>query len=209
MTNLILRINNTVTDNNYATSPANFISVASDDTFIFSAGSSTVANGQPIPAQADLNRAATLLSALVDTVVAHYFLGDTSVNLLKEIYLAGNGNYRHAFCCSFDGATASEPQLEAWDDSDLDSYSLTCLGSGNPANSWYKAKCTTTTSPGTTWAGIPLGGSGASNIVLLNDGAGALTVAKDLYFNFHVKIPAGVTTPGQYLPVILITYCTN
>jgi hypothetical protein len=209
MTNLLLRINNSAVDNPYVTSPSNFITVAADDTFIFSAGSALVANGQPIPSQADLNRAATLLSPTLATIVAHYFLGDTSLNLLKEIYLAGNGNNRYAFCCSFDGATASEPQLEAWDDSDLDSYSLTCLGSGNPANSWYKAKCTTSLAPGATWTGTPLGGSGASNIILLNDGAGALTVAKDLYFNFHVNIPAGVTTPGQYLPVLVVTYATN
>jgi hypothetical protein len=83
------------------------------------------------------------------------------------------------------------------------------LGSGQPSNSWYKAICTTTTEPGTTWTGTPLAGSGVSNVILLNAGAGALTGAKDLYFNFHVNIPAGYVTPGQYFPVLLVTFTTN
>ena len=209
MTNLILRVNVTAVDSKYVTVPGNFVDVAVGDSFIFSAGSALVADGLSIPGQTDLNRAATVLAPLASTVVAHYFLADVSVNLLKEIHLAGNGNYSYVFCASFDNATASEPQLEAWDDATLATYILGCLGSGLPSSSWYKAICTTTTIPGATWVGTPLAGAGVSNVILLNAGAGALTVAKDLYFNFHVKIPAGYTTPGQYLPVLLVTYTTN
>jgi hypothetical protein len=209
MTNLLLRVNTSAVDSNYVTAPGNFVTLATGDVLIFSAGSATVIDGAVIPSQTDLNRAATLLDPLATTIVAHYFLADLSDNLLKEIHLAGNQDKRYVFCASFDGATASEPQLEAWDDVSLSTYLLGCLGSGQPSNSWYKAICTTSTNPGATWVGTPLAGSGVSNVILLNVGGGALTVAKDLYFNFHVKIPAGYATPGQYLPVMLITYTTN
>ena len=209
MTNLILRANVSAVDSNYVTAPGNFVTVDTGDILIFSAGSAIVIDGAVIPSETDLKRAATKLNPLASTIVAHYFLADLSVNLLKEIHLAGNGDYKYVFCVSFDGATASEPQLEAWDDATLASYILGCLGSGQPSNSWYKAICTTTTNPGATWAGTPLAGSGVSNVILLNAGAGALTVAKDLYFNFHVKIPSGYATPGQYLPIMLVTYTTN
>lgn len=209
MTNLILRVNTSIVDNTYAAAPGNFVAVATGDNLIFSAGSATVIDGAPIPSQTDLNRAATILDPLSPTVVAHYFLADLDVNLLKEIHLAGNQDKRYVFCASFDGITVSEPQLEAWDDATLTTYLLGCLGAGTPDSSWYKGICTTSVTPGASWVGVPLAGSNSSNIVLLNDGLGALTVATDLYFNFHVKIPAAYTTPGQYLPVLLITYTTN
>lgn len=209
MTNLLLRANITAVDSNYVTAPGNFQTLLAGDTLIFSAGSATVIDGAAIPNQIELNKAATILSPISATVVAHYFLADLLNNLLKEIHLAGNADKRYAFCASFDDATASEPQLEAWDDISLATYILGCLGANIPAASWYKAICTTTLTPGPTWIGTPLAGSGVSNSVLLNDGNGALTAAKDLYFNFHVKIPAAYGTPGQYLPVLVITYTTN
>jgi hypothetical protein len=209
MTTLTLRVNKSAVDSSYVAAPTNFETVETGDVFIFSAGSTVVANGQPIPDQTELNKAATLLDPDNATVVAHYFLADLSANLLKEILLAGDDDNQYVFCASFDGATASEPQLEAWDDDNFTTYVLGCLGAGTPNNSWYKAVCTTTSTPGESWMGIPLAGSGVSNSVLLNDGNGALSAAGDLYFNLHVKIPAAYTTPGQYVPVILITYTTN
>jgi len=210
MTNLLLRVNKTAVDSTYVAAPGNFETMGSGDSLIFSAGSAAVIDGADIPETAELNEAATLLDPLLETVVAHYFLADSSVDLLKEIHLAGNGDYRYVFCASFDGPTASEPQLEAWNDGNLNAYTLVCLGSGTPNLSWYKAKCTTASTPGATWLGTPLAGSGASNKVGLNSGVAISEVAgKDLYFNFHVKIPAAVTTPGQYLPILLITYTTN
>lgn len=209
MTNLLFRVNVNAADASYVAQPSYYVTVANDDTLIFSAGSAQVIDGATIPSQTDLNRAATLLSPTLATIVAHYFLADVSDVLLKEIHNAGNADKQYVFCCSFDGATASEPQLEAWDTTDINTYNLLCLGAGVPASSWYKAKCTTVVSPGATWTGTPLAGSGASNVILLNAGGGALTVAKDLYFNLHINIPAAVTTPGAYLPVLLVTYCTN
>jgi hypothetical protein len=209
MTNLTFRVNKSSTDSSYAISPANFVDVASADTLIFSAGSDVVKNGEPIPSQADYNRAATLLDPLLETFIAHYFLADVSANLLREMFLAGCQNKQFTFCCSFDGATATEPLLEAWDNTDLNSYNLRCLGLSVANDSWFHAKCTTTNPPGSSWTGVSLAGSNGSNIVYLNDGLGALTVAKDLYFNFYVKIPAGVSVPESYLPVLLITFDTN
>jgi len=209
MTALTFLINKTSTDSSYVSAPANFTAVEVTDALVFSAGSTIVANGQPIPTQTDYNRAATLLSPSVNTIVAHYLLADTSANLLRELFNAGQKNKQYVFCCSFDGATATEPALEAWDDATLTSANLACLGTGIPTASWYKAICTTTSLPGVDWSGTPLAGSGVSNRVLLNGGLGALTVAKDLYFNFHVNIPAGVTTPALYLPVLAIVFDTN
>lgn len=180
------------------------------DKFYFSEGSAAVADGEVIPSEAELNRAAINLSLItVDYEVPHYFLGDVSADLLREIALAGSEDYQYVFCCSFDGETASEPQLEAWDDDDLDSFVSQALGLGTPANSWYRAICTTTSSPGVSWSGTPLAGSGSSNIVLLNDGNGALSGATDLYFNFKIVVPVGLTVAAILTPVLCVTFTEN
>ena len=209
MTSLILRVNHSTVDSPFVTAPSNFIDVAAADSFIFSAGSALVADGQALPSQADLNRAATLLSPTVSVIVAKYFLRQVASGLLREIYLAGNQNKQFVFCCSFDGATATEPQLEIWDNINLNTYAAVSLGASVPNSSWYKGVCTTLAAPGVGWTGTPLAGSGSSNIILLNNGAGALTAAKDLYFNLMLKIPAGVSTPGAESPILTVTYTTN
>lgn len=215
MTNLILKVNISAVDDTFANAPGNFQTVLAGDTLIFSAGSATVVDGAVIPNQTELNKAATLLSPISATIVAHYFLADLLNNLLKEIHLAGNADKRYAFCASFDGSTATEPQLEAWDDINLSTYLLGCLGAGTPASSWYKAICTTVVTPGAVWTGTPLAGSGVSNVVLLNAGAGPLDElgsgisSQELYFNLHIKIPAAYSTPASYLPVLVISYTSN
>jgi hypothetical protein len=212
-TDVTLRINHSIIDTAYADQDSavnNFIDVDDvNDIFYFNEGSDVVADGEVLPSETDLNRAATLVSAIAAVEVGKYFLGDASDGLLKEIFLAGSGNYQYVFCCSFDGDTATEPQLEAWDDDDMDSILLQTLGLGTPANSWYKGICTTTNPPGAAWTGTPLAGSGASNVILLNDGSGALALATDLYFNFHISIPAGSFTPAIANPVLAIIYTTN
>ena len=209
-TSLTIRINNTINESSFVAQPSYYVSVDTlTDYFIFSGGSVLVADGQPVPLEADLNRAGVQLDPLNEVIVSKYLLADISANLLKEVKNAGNQTKRFAFCCSFGGATASEPQLEAWDDDDLDSYLIAPLGGGIPTISWFRAICTTTSTPLADWVGIKLGGEDASNVVLLNDGVGPLTVATDLYFNFKIVIPTGVTTPGSYTPVLNITYLTN
>ncbi len=206
---LTLHVNHSASDELLGSSGIDWIEVDPDnDEFIFSAGSVDVADEETIPNEAELNRAGVELTGS-EIEVSKYFLADDSVNLLKEIFLAGD-SARYVFCASFDGATATEPQLEAWDNLDMNSYIEKCLGEGTPNASWYKAICTTDSSPGSGgWVGTPLAGSGTSNIVLLNSGAGALSSAKDLYFNFHVVIPASWSEPGVFTPILAVTYTTN
>lgn len=209
MATLTLRINNSSTDSSYASAPSNYITVVDNDNFILSDGSDDVKNNAAIPTDAQLNLAAPIVSATLDVVVGKYFLSDTSAGLLKEIYLAGNQNKQYVFCCSFDAETSSEPILEVWDNDDMDSYDSICLGAGTPSQSWYKGVCTTTSAPGADWTGTPLAGNGSSNSILLNNGSGALTVATDLYFNFKVVIPAGLSTEGMETPVMCVTFTSN
>ena len=69
--------------------------------------------------------------------------------------------------------------------------------------------CTTTSTPASDWPGVSLAGSGASNILLLNDGNGALSGAGELYFNFKVIIPGGYLIPSSHNPIFAITFTTN
>ena len=205
-----LYINNLINELAYGVSGSDWVIVDADaDYFIFSSGSVIVADGETIPDETELNRAAVQLDADNPVNVSKYFLADDTDNKLKEVINAGNQNKQYAFCCVFDEATASEPQLEAWNNSDMDSYNSVELGSGVPASSWYKAITTNTGSPGEDWTDISLAGSGASNVLLLNDGSGALSVAGELYFNFKIVIPGGYLTPALHSPILVVTYTTN
>lgn len=209
-TAMTLYINHSIDDQPYGSSGIDWLTVdPNNDYFIFSAGSAIVADEESIPNETDLNRSAVQLSDISDVIVGKYFLADTSENKLKEVKLAGNQNKQYVFCASFDGATASEPQLEAWDDDDMDSYNDVALGNGSPSVSWYRAICTTLGSAGVDWTGIRLAGSESSNIVLLNNGNGALGIATDLYFQFKIVIPAGHDIPATHTPILVITYTTN
>lgn len=214
MTNLTFLVNKTSTDDTLENHPENFEAVADDDVLLFSAGSAAVADGQPAPPTTPhLNQAATLLDPINPTVVAHYLLEDMSAYLLKEIFLAGKVNKQYVFCASFDGPTASEPILEAWDDVDMDTIALLTLGANTPGNSWYNAICTTVTPPGASWS-RPLAGDGSPNSVLLNGGMGPLDtpgtgLTNDLYFNFYVEIPGGIIEASTANPILAIIYTTN
>jgi len=213
MTNMTLYINHSLTDATLQTSGVDWIAVDPNaDHFIFSQGSAAgqgVSDGDAIPADSLLNRYAVLLDAVNPVTVPKYFLADTSANLLRECKLTGNQNKRYVFAADFDGATATEPQLEAWDTVNMDTILSPALGAGNPLSSWYRGVVTTNGLPGSNWTGTPLAGAGVSNILLLNGGAGALTVAKTLYFNFKVVIPGGYLVPGIHIPYLNIVYTTN
>lgn len=210
MTNLILRINNTTSDLTYLGNEANWIAVDDvNDVFIFSQGGSGVADGSVIPSETLLNRYAVQLDPVNPVTVPKYFLADFSTGLLKEVKLAGNQNKRYVFAADFDGATATEPILEAWDNSGMTTILCSALGAGTPGLSWYKAVSTKNALPGVNWTGISLAGAGVSNILLLNAGVGALTGAATLYFNFKIVIPGGYLTPSLQTPVLTITYTTN
>ena len=210
MTLMNLHINHSTDDLVLASSGVDWIEVDDDlDYFIFSEGSADVADEEAIPTADELNRAATQLSDIASVTVSKYFLADISAAKIKEIFNAGNQNKRYVFACEFDGATASEPQLEAWDNVNMDTYHDPCLGADVASGSWYKAKCTTDALPGADWTGIALAGSGVSNVVLLNAGNGALTIAKNLYFNLKVIIPSGYDIPASHVPILAVVYTTN
>jgi hypothetical protein len=208
MTNVIIHVNHTNTDATRVAQPANFVQMdLANDKLIFSAGSAAVADGQPTPSSAELNEAATIIQA-VPVEVAHTFLLDVSdVGAeLKEMFMANSGNHRYVICLAFDGATATEPTLEAWDDDTHVTANLNCLGLGTPADSMLKAVLTTGGAPGASWAGTPIAGGAAPNILMLNNLGGALPGATDVYVNIHWDVPSSYISPFIENPCISIRY---
>lgn len=213
MTSLTLLINHSTQDAIVGASGTDWIAVDPNyDILIFSQGSLSgggVSDGDAIPTEALLNRYAVQLDAINPVIVPKYFLADYSVNLLREIKLAGNQNNQFVFAAQFNGATATEPVLEAWDTSNMDTFISPALGGGTSSASWYKAISTNLTLPGANWIGTSLAGAGTSNILLLNNNLGVLTGAASLYFNFKIVIPGGYITPIVATPVLSIIYTTN
>lgn len=206
---LIVYANTGSSDITMEESGAEFTEIsAANDYLIFSAGSDVVADGEAIPSQADLNRAATLISESVETIVDKCFLADISSNTIKEIFNAGNQDKQYVFCAAFDAATATEPVLEMWDDEELDSTLIASLGAGTPANSWWRAIATTSSLPGADWVGTTLAGSTNNYFLWLNEENGALTGATNLYWNMKVVIPAGASASLQ-VPIMVVKYTTN
>jgi hypothetical protein len=211
-TALTIYVNTGTVDSPYGDSGTEFTSVSADtDYLVFTAGSTEVADGQAVPSETDLIQAGTLLTTSSQTV-QHYLLADISANQLKEIHNAGDQNKQYVFAFSFDGATASEPVLEVWDDTNLDSATNTSLGAGTANSSWFRGITTTTSAPGADWTGSYLAGSTAGNFLWLNDSNGALTAADVLYCNLKIVIPGyavGTEPSGLDSNVIVIKYASN
>jgi hypothetical protein len=206
---LKIYINHTA-NNNPLTTLADYTEInLASDFFVFSNGSDVVADGEAIPSEASLNQAGVVIGT-VDTVVPHYFLADFSDNLLREIHNAGSQNLRYVFAVDFDAATATEPTLELWDDDGMDSILIDCLGAGDPTESWFEGICTTAAAPGSTsWVGSKLAGASSTHYLSLNAGLGALTVAKTLYFQLRITVPANFTSAGKGTPIFAIKYAEN
>jgi hypothetical protein len=206
--NCIVHANKSAVDATRVAQPANYIQMdLANDKLIFSAGSAAVADGQPTPSSAELNEAATIIQA-IPVEIAHTFLLDVSdVGAeLKEMFMANSGNYRYVICLAFDGATASEPTLEAWDDDTHVTANLNCLGLGTPADSMLKAVLTTGGAPGASWVGTPIAGGAAPNVLLLNGGGGALGGATDVYVNIHWDVPGAFLSAFQESPCISVRF---
>jgi len=204
-TNLLVRVNITDATASYASQPTYYITVdLAADRIIWTAGSAEVYNHCGYsPSNAQLNEAATLIQA-TPVIIDKCFLDDvSSVNKLEQLVGCKDTNDRYVFCFSFDGATATEPTLEAWDTSAHSAATLNVLGAGTPANSMVHAICTTAGAPGSSWSGTSLA---AANTVLLNNGSGALGSATDLYANIYIKIPASYGTPETSQPVFSVRY---
>ena len=209
MTNLVIALNCDNEDQPYETSAIEWVDISlGNDFLIFTAGSDTVADGEAIPSSFQLNQAAPVLNG-TNIVIAHYLLADISDNELKESMLMGNGNNRYVLAFDFDGATTSEPVLEAWDNDDLDTILAASLGAGTASLSWLRGVTTTDAAPGALWTGSRLAGSSTNNFLWLNNQNGALAVASTLYCNLYMIIPSTQTTGGAETPVLVCKYCTT
>lgn len=207
MTSLTIAINNTNTDQAYPTGTWVTVNPASDS-LIFSQGSTAVADGQPLPSSFQLGSAGVVLNGTTQ-VVPQYLLASVSANLLKRIWLMGNGNYRYVMAFYFSGATTSEPVLEAWDNTSMNSYNDNCLGAGTPSNSWLHGITTTSGAPGPSWVGSPLAGSSNGNFLWLNNQSGPLSAAGTLYCNLQMVIPSTQVNGGAETPILVVKYTTT
>ena len=209
-TALKIYVNNDTQDLPLGTSGVVFTEVSpGNDSLIFSAGSDTVIDGAAIPSSFQLSCAGVFLTG-VATFIAHYFLSDISANQLKEIHLMGQQNKRYVVAFDFDGATTSEPVLEAWDNSNMLTVLATSLGGGTPASSWLHGVTTTDApGPGALWEGYTLAGSSDSHFLWLNNENGALVGADTLYCNLYMQIPASQVAGGAETPVLICKYTTT
>jgi len=208
MANLIVALNCSATDAEYGTPGVDWVDMSANDYLVFSAGSDSVADGEAIPSQAQLNQAGVVLTGIEQTV-SKYFLADISDNLLKEINLMGNQDKRYVMAFDFDDATATEPTLEMWDDATMLTTTGITLGDGTPSNSWWKGVPTTAGSPGSSWSGTALAGSGSGRYLNLNNGSGALASADTLYCNLKIVIPASASSGINAQPKIVVKYASN
>lgn len=219
MTNLNVRTNYVDADIAYGETGAGYIDMdLTNDYIIWTKGDDTVKDLMTAePTTKELNNASTIIDASSDVDVALCLLMDYSHNVGGAYYtheVVGMGeNKQFVFVFSFDDATASEPQLEAWDDSNHNTTDTHVLGDGTPADSMLKAIATSTSLPGASWAGSPI--AGADNVLLLNEGLGALDdlatgeTSHELYANIKITIPAGYETPEVVSFVLSTRYTWN
>lgn len=138
------------------------------------------------------------------------FAEDNSAGIYDQIPLAGTeegqqdgGDTRYVFAIYFDGPTATVPYLEAWDSDSHNSAVDPFLGGGTPSDSTLKAIATTNASPGSTnWAGTPL--CGTSSRIQLD--TGAISTAKNVYFNIKQVIPSTFSPESNSNIVLTLRY---
>ena len=202
--NLVVRVNIDDPSIAYGETGADYVDLdlsPNRDYLIWTGGSDDVKDGENEPTETELNIASTIIQATA-VQVPHCLLYDYSAGLLREVEGMGD-NERYVFCFSFDGETATEPTLEAWDDSNHATADKHVLGGETGYDSFVNAICTTSLSPGTDWVGSGSGTKIAGNVTLgLNDGdpitmTGIATgETYDCYANIGILIPASYDTPG-------------
>jgi hypothetical protein len=217
-TNLSIKANVVDADVDYATTPADFITLdLVNDYIIWSEDLEDHMTHEP--SSEELNAHAVIIDDDAIKLVPKCLVMDYSHNFDGAYYtqlIEGMGeNKRYVFCFSFDGATANEPQLEAWDDSTHTTIDKHVLGIGTPANSMVKAICTTLALPGASWVGIAIAGSGTTRVIPLNAGNGALDAletgetSQELYANIKIEIPMAYATPAVESFVLTVRYTWN
>lgn len=204
-TTMNFRVNYVNADHDYANYNSDYILVDFDyDYLIWSDSLADLMTHEPTAEE--LNAAATIIDEDVDITVAKCLLMDYSHDVGGSYYthlikgMSENKRYVFGFC--FNGATATIPRLEAWDDETHSTADKNVLGIGTPANSFVKAVKTTSALPGAGWSGTPI--AGGSNYLELDDAV--LTAAKDLYANIKIVIPAAYATPAAETFVLTCRY---
>ncbi len=213
--NLTVRINSGDASIAYGETGADYVDLdlnLNRDYLIWTKGSDDVKDGENEPNETEFNIASSIIQA-TDVQVAHCLLYDYDAGLLKEVEGMGD-NERFVFCFSFDGETATEPTLEAWDNSSHDTADKHVLGGETGYDSFVNAICTTSLSPGTDWIGTGSGTKIAGDVKLgLNDGepispTGGIPTGEtyDCYANIGILIPGGYATPGAELFVMTVRF---
>lgn len=208
---LIVHVNVDSQDETLNTSGVDWVQFAEgSDQFIFTAGNTEVEDGANIPTQSELISAGVELTGS-QIILTEYLLQDTSDALLKSINNMGNVDKRYVLAFDFDAVTASEPVLEVWDDSNLNSATGAMLGAGTPSSSMIRGITTTSGSPGANWitGATRMAGSSDGNFLYLNDQNGFLTGATTLYANICVVIPTSTTTGFSANPVFVVKWLEN
>ena len=210
MTNMNMWVNIVDPTITFASVPADYMEVdLLNDYLIWTAGSNIVEDGMTHePTQTELTNASPLIDPVVAiTVPLCLFMDYSHLGGIYTHEIQGMGdNKRYVFAFDFDNATATEPQLEAWDDSTLTTVAKNVLGAGTPANSMIKAVCTTGALPGDNWLGTAIAGNGSTRVVPLNAGLGGLVGAGTLYANIKIVIPANYPTPAIESFILAIRY---
>lgn len=220
-TNLTVRVNYVDATLQYGEVGAGYIAMDLDnDYLIWTEGSDAVKDLMTAePTESQLNEASVIIDEDDDKLVPLCLLMDYSHNVGGSYYtheVVGMGeNKRYVFCFSFDGDTASEPQLEAWDDSNHNSTDKHVLGHGTPADSMIRAVATNLALPGEDWTGTILAGSESVRVLKLNNGNGALgdvpsgETYNNLYANIKIIIPQAYATPAIESFVLTVRYTWN
>ena len=192
---------------------------ANDDWFAIttgSAGHTLVFTGDGVDdGDATGERDTVIIPAAGSLEVDKTFIDDGSI--VNQVPLAGTdqgqqngGDNQYVFCVYFDGATASAPYLEMWDDSDHDSIANQSLGAGTPADSMVKGIVTTSGAPGSAnWVGHPdqvnMAGSGSANRLDLNAAAAIGSAGGNCYWNMAILIPS-TANPLSDTPVTSLRF---
>jgi hypothetical protein len=209
MANVAIYVNVGSTDAEVGASGTDFIQFSpGNDKLIFTSGSPDVADGEDTPTQQELISAGIVLSG-VEVILDDYLLLDASANELFDIPLMGNTTNRYVLAFDFDDVTASEPVLEVWDDSNLNTITGEMLGAGTPSQSFIRGITTTYSAPPVNWVGNRMAGSGSGNFLYLNGENGALTAADILYANIKVIVPDTQTTGFSANPVFVVKWLSN
>lgn len=218
MTSLELRVNVGDPDIAYGETGADYMLLdLIYDYLIWTAGDTIVKDNMTHePTPTELTNASPIIDPDVDVIVPLCLLMDYSFDDPAGVYThkvqGMSENKKFVFCFSFDGATATEPQLEAWDDDTMLTTDNEVLGAGTPANSMVCAICTTTDLPSSNWVGTAIAGSGLTRVVKLNDGDGALPeletgeTSQELYANIKIVIPANHSTPAIETFSLVVRY---